>query len=152
MVNTRQVIVRFDMPQGDDKGLAVAEVLRDLANRIDATGIDPLDEEGHAVVDVIGQTIGWAKIESGMSPAYDEIINLIDAMERVYCDPYVEWESKYIRVFEEASWMRDKIEKSGLTMFDWYDPDTSYQEDVSSYMMAAMEFRNKIMRLRATEQ
>ena len=46
-------------------------------------------------------------------------------------DPQHEWEIKYNKIFSLHIWQ--DIEHTGMT-FDWVDPDTSFHEDISSYV------------------
>lgn len=53
----------------------------------------------------------------------------------------LDWEEKYDLIFS------DNISKRVYHLFDWYDPDTSYEEDVTYFMNAFredVEHRNKL--------
>ena len=56
-------------------------------------------------------------------------------------DPQDEWVTKYERIFSLRIWQ--DIERAGLT-FDYYDPDTSYEEDITAYVNALRKFLPKV--------
>ena len=66
----------------------------------------------------------------------DKLLNLIQRAERTY-ESDLDWEDKYDVIFskscsQEINLLRKQV---GLS-FDYYDPDTSYEEDVSAYVRA----------------
>lgn len=67
----------------------------------------------------------------------DDIHDYIDIYEEaqhiVLSD--IEWNVKYDRIFS------DDISNKVSHLFDWYDPDTSYEDDVTAFMIA---FKNYI--------
>lgn len=55
---------------------------------------------------------------------------------KIYNDNSLSWEDKYDKIFS------DKISRKvfDLISLDYYDPDTSYEEDVSAFMSAFNEY------------
>jgi hypothetical protein len=64
----------------------------------------------------------------------NDYINIYEEAVHIYTSD-VEWEEKYDKIFS------DEISKKVYHLFDWYDPDTSYEEDVTAFMIA---FKNYI--------
>lgn len=74
---------------------------------------------------------------SVLSETQKDILTLIDKAEKIF-ESTATWEMKYDLIFGMR--IAQKIRESDLS-FDWYDPDTSYEEDVRYYMRALREFR-----------
>ena len=81
-----------------------------------------------------------------MAEINKKIQKIFDAIEQAEAivDSNASWETKFNIVFAMGI-HRDirEIEPD----FDWYDPDTSYQEDVSSYVLALREWRRDMGKL-----
>lgn len=61
--------------------------------------------------------------------------------EQIFEAKDLEWSEKYDMIFS------DKISSRVNHLFDWYDPDTSYEEDVTAFMNAFREYvkdKNKL--------
>ena len=73
----------------------------------------------------------------------DQLIEEIDELIRIY-ETDIDWESKYDLIFyTHKETIHPLCNDIGMN-FDWYDPDTSYEEDVRSYMEALKEFQTKL--------
>lgn len=68
-----------------------------------------------------------------------EIANLIAEADRIHRST-ADRETKYRLIF--AIDIRSKIKAVGLE-FDYYDPDTTYEADVTAYVEALKEFRGR---------
>ncbi len=76
----------------------------------------------------------------------ERIQNLIKAIDEVisFDKPDVNDEMLYTVVFQTHSEVIIHMIKAlGLT-FDWYDPDTSYREDVDAYLGALKNFKKDL--------
>lgn len=69
-----------------------------------------------------------------------EIVDLIEQANKIY-NSTADWEIKYDLIFDLGIWQ--KIREAGFS-FDYYDPDTSYEEDVQAYLSALNEFKEKL--------
>lgn len=63
-----------------------------------------------------------------------EFIQLAYEVDRI-CDSMASWETKYDMVFSDEV----SIRMHELVTFDYYDPDTTYEEDVRAFRNAVME-------------
>lgn len=67
-------------------------------------------------------------------------------------DPSIDyWERAYGAVFDSGplsliARIREELTELGLRFPDYYDPDTSYEEDVRAYAEACAEFKETILR------
>ena len=70
------------------------------------------------------------------------IISIYDQAKRIY-DSDIDWELKYDLIFSED------ISKRifSLINLDYYDPDTSYEEDVRAFMNALEEKAEQLKRI-----
>ena len=59
----------------------------------------------------------------------------------------LDWESKYNAIF--AMRIPEQFRQLGLS-FDWYDPDTSYEDDVRAFISAVEQFLPKVEALQGT--
>lgn len=69
-----------------------------------------------------------------MFEAQHEFISLAREVRRI-CDTNASWETKYELVFSESVSCR----LLRLVPVDWYDPDTTYEEDVLAFCRAVNE-------------
>ena len=53
------------------------------------------------------------------------------------------WMTKYELVFAQADSVRDAIKKIGMVL-EWYDPDTSYEDDLIAFMKALDEIGEEL--------
>ncbi len=67
-----------------------------------------------------------------------KIIALIGTAERIFNSSTSDWEAKYDLIFGLDIWQ--KIRKAGYS-FEWSDPDTTYQEDITAYVEALRVWR-----------
>lgn len=74
------------------------------------------------------------------------IQKVFDSMESVIADPGLSWEQKYDLIFSDAVSRRlfDFCKKHGLT-FEYYDPDTTYEDDVMAFVHAARDIRHFVL-------
>lgn len=66
--------------------------------------------------------------------AFDELVFLHKEVNRIF-DSTLPWETKYDLIFSE--FISRRI--SSIIHLDYYDPDTSYQEDVTAFVNALNE-------------
>lgn len=61
-----------------------------------------------------------------------KILKLNKKVNEIYNNNNLDWEEKYDKIFS------DKISKKvfSLTSLNYYDPDTSYEEDVTAFVNA----------------
>lgn len=69
-----------------------------------------------------------------------ELSKLIDEAEIVF-NSTADWSIKYDAIFAMNIWKQ--IREAGFD-FEWYDPDTSYEEDVTYYFRALKEFQDNL--------
>lgn len=69
-----------------------------------------------------------------MHAALREFVTLAREVQRI-CDTDASWETKYEVVFSAALSKR----MYAICRFDYYDPDTSYEEDVLAFCRAVNE-------------
>lgn len=66
----------------------------------------------------------------------DELQEIFDYIKRIYYSD-LSWEAKFDLIFSpHGSQAFCRIARS----FDWCDPDTSYEEDVSAFFYAAQSY------------
>lgn len=70
----------------------------------------------------------------------DELEETFNYIKEIYYNEHLSWEVKYDLIFSphcsQKFW--------GLAHgFDWYDPDSSYEEDVSAFFYAAKSYLYK---------
>jgi hypothetical protein len=51
----------------------------------------------------------------------------------------LDWKDKYDLIFSEDISLKFN--------FEWYDPDTSYEEDITAFMSALTEYMKKIIKI-----
>jgi len=81
-----------------------------------------------------------------MKNTKEKIQVLIEAIDELISinKPDTDDEMVYDIVFQMHSGViSPMLECLGLK-FDWYDPDTSYREDVDAYLIALKDFRNNL--------
>lgn len=66
-----------------------------------------------------------------------KLFDLIDKADSIY-ESDREWEDKYDQIFDMR--IGSQISQLGYR-FDWYDPDSSYEEDVTYYMNALRDWK-----------
>jgi len=67
---------------------------------------------------------------------FQEIIDLYQQAKKIF-DADINWELKYNLIFSPD------ISRKVAGRFDWYDPDTSYEEDVFYFKIALDEWIEK---------
>jgi len=74
-----------------------------------------------------------------MKTLEEKLENLNRKANEIYESDFFTWEEKYDQIFSE------KISRKVFKMIrlDYYDPDTSYQDDVQAFMTAFNERLNK---------
>jgi hypothetical protein len=73
----------------------------------------------------------WEKEVESLLTNYKEMIKI--KAKRIF-ESDLDWDKKYDLIFS------DDISKRVYHLFDWYDPDTSYEEDVTYFMRAFEEY------------
>lgn len=75
-----------------------------------------------------------------------DLLKAIDETERIAASE-ADWPLKYDLVFAKL-WtkVRPKLEELGID-FDWYDPDTSYEEDVLAFVGALGKLKERLLKL-----
>jgi hypothetical protein len=76
------------------------------------------------------------------------LIRLIERAEAIFRSE-ADWEIKYDTIFDMFIWR--KIRDVGHH-FEWCDPDTSYEEDVTAYVTALSEFKERLQKLPEEER
>ena len=71
------------------------------------------------------------------------LLNEIETVERIFNLSGTTWEYKYDRIFNIGPGIRKLIEELGIS-FEWYDPDTSYEEDVTYYVEALQRLKTNL--------
>lgn len=79
------------------------------------------------------------------SPTRDLLAEIAAAV-RIF-NSEIEWEAKYDQIFERAPRVRELCREAGQDI-DYYDPDTSYEEDVRAYVQALLELKERLGRTR----
>jgi hypothetical protein len=75
-----------------------------------------------------------------------KLIDTIKDQEKIFASD-ADWKMKFDVVFKRHhAIIRGLLERCGIS-FDWYDPDTSYEEDVRAYMRALTELRERLEKL-----
>lgn len=76
------------------------------------------------------------KAGKGDSKALGELRRLVTELQEVLDDSELEWEDKYHLVFDtHQKKIKGLLSKAGKCL-DYYDPDTSYEEDARAYVSA----------------
>lgn len=70
-----------------------------------------------------------------------EFIRLADIAKEIINNEILEWKEKYDFIFGL------KVQSTTGITFDWYDPDTTYEEDVTYYFEALMEKADRLRTL-----
>lgn len=71
---------------------------------------------------------------------FQEIIDIYNQAKKIF-DSDINWNLKYDLIFSTD------ISRKVAGRFDWYDPDTSYEEDVTYYMNAFGEYIEQIKKI-----
>lgn len=85
----------------------------------------------------IGETVSVERLCNDDDASKDELfLQFCKKVENVILNERFDWEERYDRVFNKKTmatlrWFRPR--------FDWYDPDTSYEEDLQSFLRALKE-------------
>ena len=66
---------------------------------------------------------------------YNKVLKIYEKAKNIV-NSDLEWSEKYDKIFSK------KI--AGKVNFEWYDPDTSYQEDVEYFMNGFKEYIDKL--------
>jgi hypothetical protein len=84
--------------------------------------------------------IAQRKGKAEMKSQKQELLNQMQKVEDIFNDASLSWEEKYDTIFKLAPEIRSLT--SALCIYlDYYDPDTSNQEDVSAYVEALLAER-----------
>ena len=62
----------------------------------------------------------------------DELLDVVTQVNQVFTSEALSWEAKYDLIFSETLSQR----VFDLSHLDYYDPDTTYQEDVEAFVNA----------------
>lgn len=68
------------------------------------------------------------------------LLQKIKKAEKIFNSSELDWEEKYDQIFDMK--LIDAIEGFTMRRFEYCDPDTTYQEDVTALMGAVLEWRN----------
>jgi hypothetical protein len=69
-----------------------------------------------------------------MTITFEELQQVYQEAKKIYSSN-ISWKAKYDLIFS------DNI--SAKVSFDWHDPETSYEEDVSAFMKGFHEYMNE---------
>jgi hypothetical protein len=65
-----------------------------------------------------------------------EFVKLADEIRKIHDHEGALWETKYNLIFSDD--LSGRIASLGISLTDYWDPDTSYEEDVKAYVQAVM--------------
>ena len=71
-------------------------------------------------------------------------IKLADLADSICWSNSIGWKTKYNFIFSKE--MSKQIEETGIS-FDYYNPDTSYEEDVTAYVIAITEKADELRKI-----
>lgn len=94
---------------------------------------DEIIEELQNIIDQIEQAIKDNLDTSGAKSGEKFLREVYETCLGIFEDTNLDWEAKYDKIFS--------IRKEYCVNFDYYDPDTTYEEDVTAFMNA---FKEKI--------
>ncbi len=86
-------------------------------------------------------------LTSGSSqPGFELLISAIEESER-YFNANVDWETRFDVIFgRHGTAIRPLVEELPIS-FKWFDPDTTYEEDVRAYMYELSALKEKLQKL-----
>jgi hypothetical protein len=73
-----------------------------------------------------------------------QLLSDIEEIEKII-DSDCDWEYKYDRVFGYTKNIRVLLDELNI-LFDYYDPDTSYEEDVMAYIRALRSVKENLIK------
>lgn len=76
-----------------------------------------------------------------------KLLKQIRKVQRTFEDDALDWESKYDIIFHWHSYKISILLKNLGISLDWYDPDTTYEEDVTAYVKALFAIRPDVEKL-----
>ncbi len=118
------------------KEISITEAQRRIIEMVNTDDADLLnsevDNEGQIVI-YTGLYLRGGKIYDEPEPNELEVIRDLIAQAESIFNSDLDWETKYDQIFGMK--IARKILDAGYS-FDYYDPDTTYQEDVTAYMRA----------------
>lgn len=81
------------------------------------------------------------------------LANAFRVLERIFSDPNLGWDEKFDAIFSDSvsGAIRKGREHYGVAL-EYYDPDTTYQEDVTAYYNAAMEIRERLLEFESNDE
>lgn len=123
------------------KEISVTEAQRriiEMVNTDDDLLNSEVDNEGQIVI-YTGLYLRDGKIYDKPEPNELEVISGLIAQAESIFKSNLDWETKYNQIFGMK--IIRKILDAGY-LFEYYDPDTTYREDVTAYMQALIEWRN----------
>lgn len=73
---------------------------------------------------------------------------LFSTLDKVYNDPELSWDTKYSLIFSEniSRQFTAQLDHYGIRL-DYYDPDSSYEDDVRAYYEALMEVKDRALEM-----
>lgn len=76
------------------------------------------------------------------------IYSLLQDQELIF-ESEADWETKFSVLFNNYSRTIKPLLKANGLKLEWYDPDTSYEEDVRAYMAALLRLKEQLEKLPA---
>lgn len=94
------------------------------------------DRDGYYVVcPTCGKAISWT---TGKTTGYNLASEIYDKIERIYYNNALRWDEKYAAIFSKG--LASQFKNAIPGCFTWYDPDSSYEDDVTAFFNAATEY------------
>ncbi len=75
-----------------------------------------------------------------------KLIAHIDRVEELFAST-LEWTDKYDQIFGIGKNAIKVLQEKLELRFDWYDPDTTYEEDTTSFVLALRELKGRIQQM-----
>jgi hypothetical protein len=79
------------------------------------------------------------KSGTGTSKTLGKLRQLVVELKEVLEDEELDWEKKYDLVFDTHQQQVEDLLKEARLHLDYYDPDTTYEEDAKAYVSALDE-------------
>lgn len=80
-----------------------------------------------------------------------KLLAAIEEQERVFASE-ADWELKFEVIFKRNKEVVQPLLATHVRNFQWYDPDSTYEEDVTAYMTALTELKERLQKLPVMEE
>lgn len=106
------------------------QVIETIMNCITCRGIDPVQIKMNLEKSEIYENMNLQYGNPTPEPIDEKLIRLAKKVNEIVENTALSWEAKYDLILSDE--YSGEINK--IISFQWYDPDTSYQEDVCAYV------------------